>query len=264
VERHPNCLWEIQNREALKTTSPVPLQTISVRGTTGTTTDPWWIKDETVSPSVTPPNYPFGYNSPFLVLHINLNSTTLPNLRIYPVVDQVIFHGQTTNNEFVNAATMAPRIILFLPPAGGSPQTFKDVRFLSENNRPFILGMKAQATGEEAELYWMPPSVATATPLTLDWRMILINEGRQVSCYRPTGAGGTPDSVVLTGGIFTNWSVQRKQPSALGGAADSGAASKFIILPEVMPVPATASSYYLASVLPREAWVENFFQLVPP
>ena len=198
------------------------------------------------------------------MLFINLNHPNLPNLRIYPVVQQVVFYGQSTNAEYSAAATMSPRIFLFLPDPGGAPMMFKDVRFARENSRPFVLGVKAQVTGQPLELFWMPPSVATGTPLTLDWRMILINEGRQISCYRPSGAGGTPDSVILTGGIFTNWSVQRNQLGAGGGAADTGSASKFILLPEVMPVPATASSYYLSSLLPREAWIENFFQISTP
>lgn len=266
VTRHPNCLYEIQNREAIKDTDPVPVQTISVGTSTGISTDPYWIADESggSGPTYRPPGYPAGYDTGFQVLFINLNHPNLPNLRIYPVVQQVVFYGQSTNAEYSAAATMSPRIFLFLPDPGGAPMMFKDVRFARENSRPFVLGVKAQVTGQPLELFWMPPSVATGTPLTLDWRMILINEGRQISCYRPSGAGGTPDSVILTGGIFTNWSVQRNQLGAGGGAADTGSASKFILLPEVMPVPATASSYYLSSLLPREAWIENFFQISTP
>jgi len=271
VTHHPNCLWEIQNREAIKATSPVPVQTISVGSSFGSPTDAYWIADQALSPTYPPPRYPFGYDSGFQVLFINLNHPDLPNLRIYPVVQQVVFYGQSTSAEYTAAANMAPRIILFVP-MPGSPQTFKDVRFARENNRPFVLGMQAQLTGEPVEFYWMPPNV-NSTALTMDWRMIMINEGRQVSCYRPTGAGGTPDAVQITGGFFSNWSVQRKQPGIVGD--DPGTANKFILLPDPLsgwnssvtpptPLLATTAGYNFASILPREAWLESFFHLAPP
>lgn len=252
VTHHPNCLWEIQNREATKATSPVPVQTISVSTSFGVNTDAYWIEDQAASPTYPPPAYPAGYDSGFQVLFINLNHPNLPNLRIYPVVQQVVFLGQSTNALYSAAASMDPRIILFVP-AVGSPQTFKDVRFIRENNRPFVLGMKAQLTGEPIEFYWVPPNV-NGTAGTLDWRMIMINEGRQVSCYRPATA--TPNSVMITGGFFSNWSVQRKQAGVVGD--DTGAANLFILQPE------TAASYYFASILPREAWLENYFQIASP
>lgn len=262
VTHHPNCLWEIQNREALKAVSPVPVQTISVGTAVGTSSDPYWIVDETAAPSHPPPAYPAGYDAGFQVLFINLNHPDLPNLRIYPVVQQVVFLGQTTSALYSAAASMDPRIILFVP-TPGSPQTFRDVRFVRENNRPFVLGMKAQLTGEPVDLYWVPPNV-NGTASIIDWRMIMINEGRQVSCFRPTGGGGTPDAVILTGGFFTNWSIQRTLAGASAGAKDTAAANKFILLPEVLPMPATAASYYFASILPREAWLETFFQHASP
>ena len=262
VTHHPNCLWEIQNREALKAVSPVPVQTISVGTPVGTSSDPYWIADEVADPTIAPPGFPRGYETSFKVLHIQLNHSDLPNLRVYPVVNQVIFHGQTTNAQFTAARDMTPRIVLFVPDPSVFG-TFKDVRFVGENSRPFVLGTKAQLVGEAIEFYWMPPN-ANGTPLTLDWRMIYINEGRQVSCFRPPGTGGTPDSVIVTGGFFTNWSIQRTLVGATEGAQDTAVANKFILLPEVLPMPATAASYYFASILPREAWLETFFQHASP
>lgn len=262
VTHHPNCLWQIQTREATSTPVRAPVVTISAGASTGTAADPWWIADESAAPTYPPPAYPSGYGAGFQVLFINLNHADLPNLRIYPVVQQVVFLGQTSNALYSAAASMDPRIILFVP-TPGSPQTFRDVRFVRENNRPFVLGMKAQLTGEPVDLYWVPPNV-NGTASIIDWRMIMINEGRQVSCFRPTGAAGTPDSVILTGGFFTNWSIQRTLAGAAAGAKDTAAANKFILLPEVLPTPATAASYYFASLLPREAWLETFFQHAPP
>lgn len=258
VTHHPNCLFQIQTREA--TSSPVraPLVTISAGTTTGTNADPWWIADQADSPTYPPPAYPSGYDAEFQVLYINLNHPNLPNMRIYPVVQQVVFLGQQTPAQFTAAADMDPRIFLFLPlPSGVS---FKDVRFAGENNRPMVLGVSAHHVDEPLELYWVLPSGssnanANGSPLTLDWRMIFINEGRHVSCYRPGGSGGGPDSVILTGGILTNWSIQRR----LGVNPDGGAADKFKLLPE--SATGTTASYKLASILPREAWLESYFQL---
>ena len=86
------------------------------------------------------------------------------------------------------------------------------------------------------------------TPLTADWRLIFINEYRQVTLYPPT-AGGV-NAVSMVGGILTNWSVKR--------VVDGGLASTFKITPE------WNGSYTLASLLPRDAWLESYFQLTSP
>lgn len=252
VTHHPNCLWQIQTREATSTPVRAPVVTISAGASTGTAADPWWIADESAAPTYPPPAYPSGYGAGFQVLFINLNHADLPNLRIYPVVQQVVFLGQANSSDYTAAASMDPRIILFVPLTSG--QSFKDVRFIRENNRPMVLGMQAHHTGEPMEFYWMPPNV-NSSALTIDWRMILINEGRQVSFYRPNGSGGGPDSVILNGGILTNWSMERR----VGSTADSGSADKFKIIPE--SATGISASYSLASVLPREAWLESYFQL---
>jgi hypothetical protein len=66
------------------------VQTISVGSSFGSPTDAYWIADQALSPTYPPPRYPFGYDSGFQVLFINLNHPDLPNLRIYPVVQQVV------------------------------------------------------------------------------------------------------------------------------------------------------------------------------
>ena len=45
----------------------------------------------------------------------------------------------------------------------------------------------------------------------------------------------------------------------VGSTADSGSADKFKIIPE--SATGISASYSLASVLPREAWLESYFQL---
>lgn len=252
VTHNPNCLWQIQTREATSTPVRAAVATISSGTSTGTPADAWWISDESAAPTYPPPAYPSGYGAGFQVLFIRLNHPDLPNLRIYPVVQQVVFLGQETSSEYNLAADLDPRIILFVPLPSG--QSFKDVRFIRENNRPMVLGMQAHHTGEPIEFYWVPPNV-NSSALTIDWRMILINEGRQVSFYRPSGSGGGPDSVIMTGGILTNWSMERR----VGSAADTGQFDKITIVPE--STNGYSASYKLASILPREFWLESYFQL---
>jgi hypothetical protein len=152
--------------------------------------------------------------------------------------------GQTTSSAYNSAAELDPRIILIVPDAAS--RAVQDIRFINENNRPLVLGVKCnvrQALG----LYWGGTNANTSN-LTLDWRVILINEYRQIMCYLPTGGGG-PDSVTLTGGVLTNWSFERY---------DNSSADRFKILPE------WNARYNLASVLPRESWLESYFQLAAP
>jgi hypothetical protein len=243
VTHHPNCLWQIQEREA--TSSPVraAVTTISTGTATGNNTQAWWIEDQT-NPTHPPPNWPSGYPPVWKVMFINLSHGSLPNLRIYGVVHQVVLMGQTTSSAYNSAAELDPRIILIVPDAAS--RAVQDIRFINENNRPLVLGVKGnvrQALG----LYWGGTNANTSN-LTLDWRVILINEYRQIMCYLPTGGGG-PDSVTLTGGVLTNWSFERY---------DNSSADRFKILPE------WNARYNLASALPRESWLESYFQLAAP
>jgi len=243
VTHHPNCLWQIQEREA--TSSPVraALTTISVGTATGNNTNAWWIEDQT-NPTYPPPNWPSGYPPVWKVLFIKLDHAALPNMRVYGVVHQVVLLGQTTNTTYTDAGNLAPRSILIVPDSAS--RAVQDMRFINENNRPLVLAVKGNVR-QPLGLFWGGVS-ANSTSLTLDWRLVLINEYRQVMCNLPSGGGG-PNSVVLTGGVLTNWSFQRY---------DSGSSENFKILPE------WNASYAFASVLPRESWLESYFQLAAP
>ncbi len=264
VSHNPNCLWQIQDRDATSVPLVAPVQTISVGTAVGTGTDPYWIEDQT-SPDYPPPGWPSGYPPVWKVLFINLQHTDLPNLRIYGVVHQIVFLGQTTLAQYNSAATMNPRSIIVLPTIAS--QAVQDIRFVRENNRPFVLGVKGDVR-QPLGLFWSKDKGGignlNASALTLDWRMILINEYRQITCNLPSGGGG-PDSVILYGGVLTNWSFERY---------DAGAATKFTItfdplagydtssLPYVYKL-ATTAGFALASALPREQWLEPYFKLDP-
>jgi hypothetical protein len=291
VTRHPNCLWSIQDREAAAAT-PIPVETISDPvATVPIDTLPqdvpanigWWIDDQSVRPQpggatslggprLLPPGWPRGYTDTWRVLYIRAGHASLPNLRIYNVVEQVVFLGQASALEYSDAASRDPRIILILPsPGGDSPRI--NVQFTGENSRSLILGIKGRRR-DPAELYWRGPQIAN-TPATsvgnagLDWRLMLINEHRQmILSGRPFLQ---PESkVILRGGIVTNFSVQR-------GAEDSTAPTDFRILPDPLcgntvvadgPVSDyainTAAGIRLASLLPRDCWLEPYFSLDPP
>ena len=130
----------------------------------------------------------------------------------------------------------------------------QDLAFERENSRPLIVAAKGNRH-ERLDVFWTGHTIpSVATPLTVDWRLIFINEYRQVTVY-PPNVGGV-NAVSIVGGILTNWSVKR---------IDAGAASTFAITPDWL-VDGNANSFTLASLLPRDAWLENFFQLVgvPP
>ncbi len=261
-DHNPNCLWEIQTREATSTPVRAAVQTISVGTAVGSNTDPYWIEDQT-SPTYPPPAWPLGYPPVWKVLFVNLQHASLSNLRVYGVVHQIVFLGQDTNANYNAAANMDPRIVIVIPDSAS--RAVQDIRFVRENNRPFVLGVKGNVR-QPLGLYWTGPNVNSGTSLTLEWRMMLINEYRQIMCNMPSGGGGSPDSVAIYGGVLTNWSFER---------FDNGAATRFRIYPDTLAgwdsstSPATyrmttTAGYKLASVLPREAWLEPFFKLTPP
>lgn len=258
-DHNPNCLWQIQTREATSAPVRAAVQTISVGTASGTSTDPYWIEDQT-SPTYPPPAWPSGYPPVWKVLFVNLQHTSLPNLRIYGVVHQVVLLGQTTNAEYNSAANMDPRIIIMVPDVAS--RAVQDIRFVRENNRPLVLGVKGDVR-QPLGMFWTGPNINTGTSLTLEWRLMLINEYRQIMCNLPSSGGGAADSVALYGGVLTNWSFERY---------DSGAATRFQIYSDPLAgldtstTPATpkltsTAGYKLAAVLPRDAWLEPYFTL---
>lgn len=247
-----NSLWHMQQREVDAARSP--LQTISVGTVFGATTDPVYIRDET-SPLYPPPNWPSGYLPVWKVLYVNVDHANLPNLRVAPVVDAIVFMGQQTRTAYDNAASMTPRsVILTSPPASGlGSHILLKAFFAFENNRPLILGAKGNR--DRLELSWRYGKTipAVATPLTVDWKLIFINEYRQVTLFVPD-IGGV-DSVSIVGGFLTNWSIKRNDVS--------GAAARFKIAPQWL-TDGDANGYRLATLLPRDAWLESFFKLTDP
>lgn len=189
-----------------------------------------------------PPAYPLGYPSPWVVAYIRLGHASLPNIRITEAIHQVVFEGQTSSAAYNAAAAMDPRIVLIQSNNSAYPRL---LFFSRENNRNLILGVK-HANSTTIDLRWVG-AVTPGVPnsLSLDWRLYFINEGRTNNVYMPSGSL----RVAITGGVMTNWSFLR---------SDAAASDQFTLTPVWNP------SYRLASLLPKDAWLESYFTLVEP
>ena len=241
---HPNSLWQRQIKEANSGRAPLLIvdQTFSGRNPT----DPCWIEDESNSPMYPPPGFPSGYDR-FRVLYVNLNHRRLPNMRIYPVVEQVVLLGQSSASQYAAAGELAARSLLFVPTeAQFFFQQIRDIRLVRENNRPLILGFKTKYPTSPLDLYWQGP-VVNGVDTSVHWRSILINEGHSVTLYRPRWYLSNPGPVILAGGVLTNWSMIR-------AGADWNAFNTFVIKQDPLAARATTrAAYDLAALLPTEA-----------
>jgi hypothetical protein len=194
---------------------------------------------------VRPPGWPSGYGD-WSIAYIRPGHASLPNVRITSAINQVVFEGQTSSSAYNAAASMAARIVLLDGGVAGSASGFpRYVHFTRENARNLILGIK-HAEAAPIDFKWVGPATpAVPNALTLDWRLYLVNENRPIEIYMPSGTL----RVAITGGIMTNWSFIRE---------DAGASDMFTISPVWNP------SYRVASILPRDAWLESYFTLLEP
>lgn len=205
-------------------------------GVTGTatnggsaTSDIWVKKGSPPSNAFTPPTtspYDYSWPSNGTTVTLLLKSSTLKHIRLTSGVTQLILQGQTNAADYTSAATLEPLVILV-------EQEIRDIRFVGENSRPIILGLKG-TTGATAFLGWSGSSTASGGG-PLRWKMTLINEHRDIYLDPPSG-----NNVAITGSIRTNWSVS---------CTDSTATDRFFLY--VNSSPGT-----LATLLPRDAWFE--------
>ncbi|MBL9115982.1 MAG: hypothetical protein JNJ83_13325 [Verrucomicrobiaceae bacterium] len=191
-----------------------------------------------------PPAWPSGYGE-WSIAYIRLNHADLPHVRILSGIQQVVFEGQQSVADYNAAKLREPRIVIT------SPTTNVYVRhtfFTYENARPLIYATKG-VSGQPHDMRWVGPNIPSLPlPLTLEWRMNLINEGRQTMVYI-LGSGAF--SVAIKGGVQTNWSFERY---------DSGNYDRF----KFTPVWESEMTYPYVRMLPRDGWMETFFTLAPP
>lgn len=243
-----NSLWHFQEREAAA--GRTATVTIDVPGVFNSATEAYWIAEQK-TPTYTPPGWPSGYDDKLKVLFIKLDSQYLKNMRIYGVVDQIIFVGQSNAAAFSNAAAMKPVIITIMP-NGSKGRWVRDVRFERENNRRHVLAFQDD-NGRPTEFSWVNNPISGTE---FRWRCVLVNEYQSIMFNMPTSL---TQSVRWIGGVMTNWTVKRRaaggtNPSRLLFTSDSDSA-----------VPAaTNTGPAFATFLPRDAWLESYFLPVAP
>lgn len=243
-----NSLWHFMDRE--KTAGTGDYVTISSNAPAGVPTDPWYVvrydtTDRAHDPPYPPPAYPSGYGASYNVLYINLDHASLTHMRIYGVVDQIVLMGQT-GAAYTSAATLPPVMITAVP-NGLSPNSFINLQCVNENNRRFVFGVQDN-NHATLDMYWTGSS---ASPTSIRWRMMLINEYRTIWANLPSSV---TKSVTITGGVMTNWSFKRR---------GSGSPNRLTLAPDTIPQPAGASGPVFSSLLPRDGWMENYFLPTP-
>ena len=242
-----NSLWHFQDREAAA--GRAPTVTIDVESVFNSATEAYWIAEQ-ANPTYPPPGWPSGYDTKLKVLFIKLDSQYLKNMRIYGVVDQIIFVGQSNASAFSNAASLPPVIITIMPNAANG-RWVRDIRCERENNRRHVLAFKDD-NGRDVELSWVNSPIGGTE---FRWRCVLVNEYQTIMFNMPPLL---TQSVRWIGGVMTNWTVKRRaaggtNPSRLLFTSDSDPA-----------VPAaTNTGPAFATFLPRDAW-PPLFPSAPP
>lgn len=243
-----NSLWHFQDREAAA--GRTATVTVDVSGVFNSATEAYWIAEQK-TPTYTPPGWPSGYDDKLKVLFIKLDSQYLKNMRIYGVVDQIIFVGQSNAAAFANAAALKPVIITIMP-NGAKGRWVRDIRFERENNRRHVLAFQDD-NGRPVELSWVNNPISGTE---FRWRSVLVNEYQSIMFNMPSSL---TQSIRWIGGVMTNWTVKRR---AAGGTNPS----RLLFTGDSDPAVPAATNVgpAFATFLPRDAWLESYFLPVAP
>lgn len=242
-----NSLWHFQDREAVANRTQTV--TVDVGGVFNSSTEAYWIAEQK-TPTYLPPGWPSGYGDKLRVLFIKLDSQYLKNMRIYGVVDQIIFVGQSNATAFANASAMKPVIITIMPTPDG--KWVRDIRFERENNRRHVLAFR-DTIANPVDFSWVNAPISGSQ---FRWRCVLVNEYQSIMFNMP---GTLTQSIRWIGGVMTNWSIKRRatggtNPGRLVFSGDNDST-----------VPAsTNTGPAFATFLPRDAWLESYFLPVAP
>ena len=192
-------------------------------------------------PYTVPVTSPYGYTASASksVLTITLLTVT-SHVYITGAYDQIVINGSANATDYATQDTLAPLIIML------SNSSARDIRFVGENNRRLIL---ATGTGNGATVFMSfsgTTSVAGGGPLR--WRLQHINEYRNP--WYDVPATPTGISLLLTGGIRTNWSVN---------CTDTTANARISLNLESNSTGSNGPGLEL--LMPRDAWNEPYFYI---
>ncbi|MCB1210278.1 MAG: hypothetical protein KDK97_13170 [Verrucomicrobiales bacterium] len=245
-----NSLWHFMNRES--NAGRTGYVTLGAPTEQGNATSPFQVVQHRSSSNpppleYQPQGYPAGYPDPYPVLYVRLSHPDLTHLRVvYPFMD-IVFEGQTTVGAF-DAAGYEPPIIVTVGGNSISGPFVPSIRFVGDNNRRFVLGLK-DSNAAKVDLYWNGNPEVVGAARFFDWRMMLVNEYRSVFFNMPTVPN---QSIKITGGVMTNWTCKRR---SAGGAN----ALRLQFLRDENPDPAGALGASFRSLLPRDLWLESYF-----
>ncbi len=250
--RNPdNSLWHFMQRE--NTAGRGSFVTIDVFSRVGTSSSAYWIDDHTGNPDDMPLHPPFDYSlsrNYIRTLYIRLDHPNLPHFRISGnSVDQIVLLGQTSAPALEAAGAMRP-IMIAIDKDEARP--LNDITLVDDNNRRIVVGLKvARPSNRGLYMNWVR---STASIASHDWRMVFINEGQLVTLKLPASLS---QNVRWIGGVMTNWSFKRY-------FADGTNHSRLRFVSDASVSTLTPAAPTLASLLPRDAWLESYFSPTSP
>ncbi len=132
-------------------------------------------------------------------------------------------------------------------PNGSSGPTVRDVRFVGDNNRRFVLGVK-HWNAAPLDISW---EGNPTSGFEHKWRCFFINEFQTVMLNMPSNI---TRNVRWLGGVMTNWTFKRR-------AAGGSNASRLVFAPDWDPaIPVREpTGPDIATMIPRDAWLESYF-----
>lgn len=148
-----------------------------------------------------PTTSPYAYTpaSQMNTLWVDLKNASLQHLVITGAYDQIVLKGASSQTEFNSQESLSPIIIDI------EEDQLRDIRFIGENNRRLILGIK-KSTGNTVYMGFSGASAILGGPLR--WRLHLVNETGALWVDPPAST-----NITLAGSVRTNWQFNCTEPT---------------------------------------------------